>query len=381
MMFRFIGVWVLIVGACIGRVSYGADNLPTVNLSKDTERQVVIAAGTPTLYQGHPTTLLLPDGKTMFCVWTQGHGGPCGPMKRSDDGGKTWSELLAVPENWTTTKNCPALYRLVDPQGVARLFVFAGQGPDGTMHQSHSTDDGKTWSLMTSNGLTGVMPFCSIVPIREGQALLAQTNIRRPNEKVEKQSNIIAQSLSTDGGLTWSPWKIIVDLPGLKPCEPWVLRSPDGKQLLSLLRENSKTKGALYTTSDDEGETWSEAKQTPQGLYGDRHAAVKLPDGRLVVCMRDTGKESTTKNHFIAWVGKYEDIVNGKPGEYRIKLLHSYAGGDCGYPGVELLPDGTIVATTYLKYKEGQDKHSVVSSRWKIDETDKLAGRQSELIK
>ena len=62
--------------------------LPLVDLSGDSARQVVIASGTPEIYQGHPTTVLLPDGKTMFCVWTLGHGGGCGPMKRSDDGGK-----------------------------------------------------------------------------------------------------------------------------------------------------------------------------------------------------------------------------------------------------------------------------------------------------
>ncbi|MCX6954059.1 MAG: hypothetical protein NTV51_18065, partial [Verrucomicrobia bacterium] len=42
----------------------------TVDLSRDTARQVVVAQGTAEIYQGHPTTVLLPDGKTMYCVWT-----------------------------------------------------------------------------------------------------------------------------------------------------------------------------------------------------------------------------------------------------------------------------------------------------------------------
>ena len=37
---------------------------------------------------------------------------------------------------------------------------------------------------------------------------------------------------------------------------------------------------------------------------------------------------------------------------------------------MELLPDGTIVATTYIKYRAGTAKHSVVSTRFKLSETD-----------
>lgn len=175
---------------------------PTVDLSADASRQVVIAPGTAEIYQGHPTTVLLPDGRTMFCVWTVNHGGPCGPLKRSDDGGRTWSELLPVPANWTTTRNCPAIYRLTDPQGVARLIVFAGSGPGGDMHQAQSLDDGRTWSPMRGNGLVGVMPFCTIVPADGGRKLLGLSNIRRPGETKELRSNVVAQSESTDGGLT-----------------------------------------------------------------------------------------------------------------------------------------------------------------------------------
>ena len=356
--------------------------LPTVDLSSDTARQVVVAQGTDKIYQGHPTTLLLPDGKTMFAVWTLGHGGTCGPMKRSDDGGRTWSPLLDVPENWKDTRNCPSLYHLADPNGVARLFVFAGRGPDGNMHEAHSSDDGKTWTPMKSIGLQGVMPLCTIVPADGGKRLLGLTNIRRPGETKDKTSNIIAQSESTDGGLTWKPWRIILDLGDLKPCEPALVRSPDGRQLLCLLRENFEH-AALYITSDDEGRTWSQAKPLPEGLHGDRHMPRYAADGRLVVCFRDTGKTSPTRNHFVAWVGRYEDIIAGRDGQYRVKLLHSHAGGDCGYPGLELLPDGTFVATTYIKYRPGPEKQSVVSTRFKLDEADRQAKteRKSELRK
>jgi hypothetical protein len=248
--------------------------IPVVDLSQDTARHVIIAQGTAEVYQGHPTTLLMPDGKTMFCVWTHGHGGTAGPLKRSDDGGKTWSEKLPVPENWWKVKNCPAIYRLTDPQGVARLIVYAGQGPDGTMQQSVSTDEGKTWSPMQSNGLVCVMPFCTVMPVEGGKKLIGLTNIRRPGETKDMKSNIVTQSESTDGGLTWSPWRVLVDLGDLKPCEPEVVRSPDGKQLLCLIRENIRSQPAHFITSDDEGKTWSEVKALPPGLHGDRHKHV-----------------------------------------------------------------------------------------------------------
>lgn len=345
-----------------------ADSMRFVDLSADTTRQVMIARGTEDTYQGHPTTVLLPDGKTMYCVWTYDHGGPLGPMKRSDDGGLTWSPLLEVPENWDSTRNCPTIYRLPDPDGRYRLFVFAGEGPDGGMYQSYSEDEGKTWSPMESNGLgPAVMPFCTIQPVEGGKRLLAMTNIRRPGETEEERSNIVVQSYSDDGGFTWSPWETILDLPGLKPCEPEIVRSPDGKQLLCLIRENVK-RVALFITSDDEGKTWSEPKPLPAGLHGDRHKARYAYDGRLVITFRDTEKGSPTRDHFVAWVGNYEDIVRQEEGQYRIKLLHSYKGADCGYPGLELLPDSTFAATTYVKYRPGPEQNSVVSVRFKLSE-------------
>jgi hypothetical protein len=355
--------------------------LSTIDLSADKSRHVIIARGATDIYQGHPTTVLLPDGKTIYCVWTIGHGGPCGPMKRSDDGGLTWSDLLPVPENWKTTHNCPAIYRLTDPAGKARLVVFAQN--KGVTWRACSEDDGKTWSPMQSAGAglaPSVMPFTDVKPVDGGKRLLAMTNIRRPGETREKHSNVLAQTFSTDGGLTWSAYEIVRDIPGLRLCEPEIVRSPDGKQLLCLIREDA-THESLFMTSNDEGRTWSKEKKLPKSLWGDRHKAKYTPDGRLVVVFRDIGrKTSPTNNHFVAWAGSYDDIVNVREtGGYRVKLIHNHRRGnkfsgrlmdDCGYPGLEVLPDSTLVATTYAKYTEGDEGNYVVAVRFKLSETD-----------
>ncbi len=112
--------------------------IPTVDISgvtipSDLERHVVIASGDGEDDWQHPHILLMPDGKTMFAVWTYDHGRPCGPIKRSDDGGLTWSDFLDVPDNWSTVRDCPTIHRLIDPDGVERLFLFAGVN---TLYQS-----------------------------------------------------------------------------------------------------------------------------------------------------------------------------------------------------------------------------------------------------
>jgi hypothetical protein len=49
-------------------------------------------------------------------------------------------------------------------------------------------------------------------------------------------------------------------------------------------------------------------------------------------------------------------------------------GADCAYPGVELLPDGTIVTTTYGHWTEDESPY-IVSVRLKLSELDKKAKR------
>ena len=191
----------------------------------------------------------------------------------------------------------------------------------------------------------------------------------------ERSPQEVLQTTTADGGVTWSEPRVVAAVAQRDPCEPFGFRSPDGAELCVLMRDNQHKGRSLVMFSRDEGRTWSPPADTPWGLTGDRHMGVYNRDGRLVIAFRDKALNSPTLNHFVAWVGTYDDIRRGRPGQYRIKLLHSNAGGDCGYPGMEILPDATVMATTYIKYRPGTEKHSVVSTRFKLAETDALLSR------
>ena len=364
----------LLVASGVGRAAPAdTPELPTVDLSGDEARQTVIAAGTPTLYQGHPTTLTLPSGE-IVAVWCVGHGGHAGPMAKTADSGTTWTRLDdTLPAGFREHWNCPSLYRLTGPDGTDRIWVFSARkgldGKGGWMPSIVSADGGKTWQEMPPLGFRCVMTFSSIVRLAVGSHLGLYH--RGPGNRDAAPLEVLS-TRSADGGLTWSEPLMVAKVEGKNPCEPFCFRSPDGEDLCCLVRENTHKGRSLMMFSRDEGKTWTEPVDTPWGLTGDRHMGVFAPDGRLVVAFRDQAKGSTTGGHFVAWVGRYDDIKAGKPGDYRVKLLHSHAGGDCGYPGMELLPDGSILATTYIKYRPGADKQSVVCTRFSLTETDAL---------
>ena len=340
---------------------------PLLDLSSHTEMQTIISDGRTT-YQGHPTTVLMPDGKTLFCVWTIGHGGPCGPLKKSTDGGRSWSGLLPTPANWRDHVNCPTIWHLPTMEAPLRLVVYAQEPGSRRMVCSLSEDGGKHWTPMKPCGgdIISVMPWTAILPTGDGR-LVGLTNARDP-ESSEARSNRIIRSYSCDNGLSWTPPEPVTHLPEANLCEPWVLPSPDGREWACLLRANNREYPSMVIFSRDHGTSWSEPRPLPEGLRGDRHIARYLPDGRILAVFRNVAPDTAGFGHFCGWVGRWEDLKNGTPGELQLKLLHHAPAEpkfqfDCGYPGLELLPDGTVVAVTYLHRRAEDAGNSVVSMR------------------
>ncbi|MCB9899030.1 MAG: exo-alpha-sialidase [Planctomycetes bacterium] len=341
--------------------------LPLVDLAHDDARRVVVDRE-PGQYLGHPTTLLLPDGHTLLCVYPQGHGRGALVMKRSDDGGLTWSERLPLPESFATSQEVPTIHRLVDRDGTARLVLFSGLFP---IRRALSLDEGRTWSELEPVGAWGgIVAMASVAPLRDGRSLaLFHDDGRFASAHGVPSRFSVYATTSDDGGVTWSAPRVIASDPSAQLCEPGLVRSPDGARLAVLLRENSRAYHAFVIFSDDEGETWTAPRELPAALTGDRHVAAYAPDGRLLISFRDTLPGSPTWGDWVAWIGEFDDLVRGTAGAYRVRLGDNLVQADCGYAGVEVLPDGTFVATTYGHWTEGESPY-VVSVRFTMSELD-----------
>ncbi len=349
-------------------------DIPFIDLASDTARQIIIDKE-PGQYLGHPTTVLLEDNKTMIVVYPKGHGRGAIVMKRSTDGGLTWSERLPTPESWATSKEVPTIHRVIDPQGVKRLILFSGLYP---IRMAVSEDDGKSWSELRPIGdFGGVVTMSSVERLKNGDYMaLFHDDGRFIREGSKPQTPAIFdvyKTVSKDGGLTWSQPKVIANDLSAQLCEPGLVRSPDQSVIAVLLRENSRKLNSFLTFSYDEGETWSPPREMAGALTGDRHTARYAPDGRLVVVFRDMALQTPTKGDFVAWVGTFDDILRGREGQYRVRLLDNQSSPwDTGYAGLELLPDGTFVATTYCVLKK-DEKPLVVSVRFSLREIDEMS--------
>lgn len=370
--------------SCLLMLAFGADlppayTIPLIDVSGQTARQVVVDRESGQ-YLGHPTTVLLEDGKTMLIVYPKGHGK--GPIvyKRSSDAGKTWSDRLPTPANWATSLETPTIHRVIDPSGKKRLILFSGLYP---IRMASSEDDGVTWSELAPIGdYGGIVAMGCVFAIGKEPghyAALFHDDGRFFTSKPQPTKPVtftLYQTKTADGGRTWDKPTVVYASSEVHLCEPGVIRSPDGKQLAVLLRENSRKRNSHVIFSNDEAATWTKPRELPAALTGDRHIGMYAADGRLFITFRDTTLVSPTKGDWVAWVGTYADIVQGRQGQYRVRLMDNHQGADCAYPGLERLPSGEFVTTTYGHWTPGQAPY-IVSIRLSLSETDAMLAGDS----
>jgi hypothetical protein len=368
-------------------------SIPVIDLDKETSRQVIVDREEGQ-YLGHTTTALLDDGKTILIVYPKGHGRGEIIYKKSFDGGLTWSDRLPVPDSWKTSKEVPTLFRVTDPLGKKRIIMFSGLYP---ARVAVSEDEGGTWSELNMAGdWGGIVVMGSMLPLKTGKGhymAIFHDDLRfftsdgqaKYNEDVKANPQrlfTLYKTFSYDGGLNWSFPEPILSRRDINLCEPGAIRSPDGKQIAVLLRENARRENSQIIFSSDEGRTWSEPRALPNELNGDRHVLKYTPDGRILAVFRDVNpasysgdRGSPTAGDWVGWIGTWKDIASGKPGQYRIRFKDNTDSWDCCYPGVELLPDGTFVVTTYGHWEKDKEPY-ILSVRFKTDELDNRLKRK-----
>jgi hypothetical protein len=342
-------------------------SIPILDLSRVTRLQRIVDRESGQ-YLGHPTTVLLDDGRSLLTTYPKGHGR--GPIvyKRSDDGGATWSKRLPTPTSWESSLEVPTLFRFQKADGNKRIILFSGLYP---IRMALSDDDGDSWTELEPIGdFGGIVAMSSLIQQSDGSLVaFFHDDGRFIADEGERTQFTVYRTVSDDDGLTWGEPELVVTSASLDLCEPGAVWSPDGQELALLLRENSRESLSHVVYSGDESETWSSPTILPPELTGDRHTARYLLDGRLFIAFRDMAPESPTSGDWVAWIGTYENIRAAEPGQYRIRIMDNKNAWDSTYPGVEILPDGSIVTTTYGHWAENEEPY-IVSVRVHPDELD-----------
>ena len=92
----------------------------------------------------------------------------------------------------------------------------------------------------------------------------------------------------------------------------------------------------------------------------------------MFLSFRDTTLGAKTEGAWVAGVETYDDLVYGREGQYRVRIKDNFKGSDGSYPGVEILPDQTIVTTTYGHWTPGEPPY-IMSVHLKLEELDQKA--------
>lgn len=368
-------------------------------------------------YLAHPDSILLNDGR-ILTLYPAGHGKGAILNSISQDNGITWeNQVISTPSSWESSEETPTIYRLNFISDKQKLIMISanpkwpGYWTGDGFNVSLSDDDGASWTQFekfygkdSNNHVSPIVAMSSLVRLKENGVFVDKwMGVFHDNKFINYKSIL---TFDEQDNMNWSiPEPYFSEYRNIEKdtqmCEVLIIRSDNGTgdQLCLLTRSNSKKHNSLISFSDDEGITWSEPREVPSSISGERHKAQYVGD-RLFITFRSIERDRSMVKQYrqkisskwysegwVAWVGTYEDLVEGNPGQYRMRLAHTYfdgqtnaelpANADTGYSGVVLLDDGTLIVSSYGSFGEKKAdgkgyKTYIVSKRLRLEDIDQL---------
>lgn len=261
-------------------------------------------------------------------------------LKRSEDGGKTWSDQQIVHEeggtaNITIGNPCP----VVDKSTGTIWLPFCRN--NDRVFMTHSTDDGKTWAKPVEITADVKDPGWGWYATGPGHGIQLEIGEHRGRLVVpcdcgdskgwggwDKKGRSL-MIYSDDHGKTWQRGEITAK--GMNECE--VVELADGSLLVSMRNYHGKNRRA-FAISKDGGQSWSEPEH---------HDQIYCP-----TCQSSIHRYSLEPKNIILYSGP------GGSGRSNLTVRASYdegktwpvakvlQEGPSAYSDLTVLPDGTI---------------------------------------
>ncbi len=226
-----------------------------------------------------------------------------------------------------------------------------------------SMDNGKTWSKPEKLPMKGQTPHGPIL-LKDGSLFqIGRSFTQGINGAQSGGRTVVSAERSTDGGRTWE--MLCPDIPdtngenskGQMFHEPHAVELADGT-LVGMVRYHGPDNCLRQTISKDGGRTWSPMTKTT--MLGLPPHLIRLADGKLV-CVYGRRFKDPGFGEFAAISddnGKTWDTDN------EISLAPSH-NGDLGYPASCLLQNGDILTVFYQQPAPGR-KPCLMATRWRV---------------
>lgn len=239
----------------------------------------------------HASTLVEVDGGGLLAAWFGG------TRERAPDvciwsarfDGRIWSPITKVAEEPGIPTWNPVLWR--EKGGALILFYRAGPSPETwSTFVKRSRDGGRTWSEAE------LLPAGVLGPIKNKPIAGAGGEIVAGSSVESYRAWTSWVEISPDGGRTWSKHGPIV-VPGVPEgnIQPSLWRCTDGR-LRMVVRTTQAVGRVGMAESSDDGRTWSAVKPTSLPHPNAGLDAVKLADGRVLLVYNHTPKGRTPLN-------------------------------------------------------------------------------------
>lgn len=321
---------------------------------KATILSTIVICKEPGKYVGWPSIAKTPSGDLLvvFSGDRSEHVSPDGKvqMVRSRDNGKTWSEPVTIYDTPIDDRDSGIIQT---KNGTMLVSWFTNKG--GGEWQGHwiirSTDNGFTWGKPIRTEVT--TPHGPI-QLRDGRLLFAG---QRPHESHRVPFTVGVQE-SGDDGLTW---KLISTFPIPRVEKPLSydevhLVEVDNGKIIVLFRDCYGQNYIRQSVSIDGGYTWSAPQVTPMRGYPPH--VIRLHNGWLLVVY---GKRWEPYGEY-ACISKDQGTTWNVENEI---MLSNAPKGDLGYPASVQIDDGSIWTIYYQIDKPGE-KPCLMGTHWRI---------------
>jgi predicted neuraminidase len=155
-------------------------------------------------------------------------------MEFTKDGGKTWSRTEALNDGVATSAIQPSILKL--PNGKLQLVC---RSENDFVLQSTSNDNGKSWSALSPTSLLNPNSGIDAVTLKDGRHIIIYNNTKKGRSPL----NV---AISSDGQ-SWKDIAVLESEPNGEFSYPAVIQSADGKVHITYTWKRKKIKHVIMT--------------------------------------------------------------------------------------------------------------------------------------